>query len=148
MREIVGRLREQAGKMEGVKMDMDELESELRDAQQQVVERKAELGKVRLQADRRKRGKEEELVTERRAVDEVKQQLGEEHLAVVEIINQIREVKLVEEDEALEMGREAATIRGHYAKILEAVQRFNQKINNDFKIIEEAQTKMSAPPAL
>ena len=36
MREIVGRLREQAGKMEGVKMDMDELESELRDAQQQV----------------------------------------------------------------------------------------------------------------
>ena len=93
MREIVGRLREQAGKMEGVKMDMDELESELREAQQQaswdyyckfcflnlctflltcflrltmcfflqVGERKAELGKVRLQADRRKRGKEEEV---------------------------------------------------------------------------------------
>ena len=29
------------------------------------------------------------MVTERRAVDEVKQQLGEEHLAVVEIINQV-----------------------------------------------------------
>ena len=36
MREMVGRLREQSGKMEGVKMDMDELESELREAQQQV----------------------------------------------------------------------------------------------------------------
>ena len=33
---LVGRLREQSGKMEGVKMDMDELESELREAQQQV----------------------------------------------------------------------------------------------------------------
>ena len=38
--------------------------------------------------------------------------------------------------------------RGHYAKILEAVQRFNQKISNDFKMMEEAQIKMSAPPAL
>ena len=36
MRELVGKLREQASKMEGVKMDMDELESELREAQQQV----------------------------------------------------------------------------------------------------------------
>jgi len=148
MREMVGRLREQSGKMEGVKMDMDELESELREAQQQVGERKAELGKVRLQGDRRRRGKEEELVAERRAVEEGKQQLGEEQLAVVELVNQIREVKLMEEDEALEMGREAATIRGHYAKILEAVQRFNQKISNDFKIMEEAQIKMNAPPAL
>ena len=99
-----------------------------------------------------------------------------------DLLDQIREVKLVEEEEALEMGREAATIRhnflfgcpwavshscnvfipqhpsliityfqlgrGHYAKILEAVQRFNQKISNDFKIIEEAQIKMNAPPAL
>ena len=38
--------------------------------------------------------------------------------------------------------------RAHYAKILEAVQKFNQKISNDFKIIEEAQIKMAAPPAL
>ena len=36
MRELVGKLREQSSKMEGVKMDMDELESELREAQQQV----------------------------------------------------------------------------------------------------------------
>ena len=39
-------------------------------------------------------------------------------------------------------------VRAHYAKILEAVQKFNQKISNDFKIIEEAQIKMNAPPAL
>jgi len=148
MRELVGKLREQSSKMEGVKMDMDELESELREAQQQVGERKAELAKVRLQGDRRRRGKEEELVSERRAVEEAKQQLGEEQLAVVELVNQIRDVKLMEEEEALEMGREATTIRAHYAKILEAVQKFNQKINNDFKIIEEAQIKMAAPPAL
>merc|ERR1719285_1257139 len=106
---MVGKLREQAGKMERVKMDMDELESELREAQQQ---------------------------------------LGEEQLAVVELVNQLREVRLMEEQEALEMGREAAIIRGHYAKILEAVQKFNLKMANDFKIIEEAQLKMSAPPAL
>jgi len=148
MREMVGKLREQAGKMERVKMDMDELESELREAQQQVGERKAELAKVRLQGDRRRRGKEEELVCERRAVEEAKQQLGEEQLAVVELVNQLREVRLMEEQEALEMGREAAIIRGHYAKILEAVQKFNLKMANDFKIIEEAQLKMSAPPAL
>merc|ERR1719193_1277647 len=134
---MVGKLREQAGKMERVKMDMDELESELREAQQQVGERKAELGKVRLQGDRRRRGKEEELVAESRAVEEAKQQLGEEQLAVVELVNQIREVRLMEEQEALEMGKEAAIIRGHYAKILEAVQKFNMKMVNDFKIIEE-----------
>merc|ERR1719208_411921 len=128
MREMVGKLREQAGKMERVKMDMDELESELREA---------ELAKVRLQGDRRRRGKEEELVCERRAVEEAKQQLGEEQLAVVELVNQLREVRLMEEQEALEMGREAAIIRGHYAKILEAVQKFNMKMVNDFKIIEE-----------
>ena len=41
--------------------------------------------------------------------------------------------------------------RAHYAKILEAVQKFNLKISNDFKVIEEAQIKMgkmAAPPAL
>ena len=86
---------------------------------------------MRLQGDRRRRGKEEEvndsffppicisysmadllqLVCERRAVEEAKQQLGEEQLAVVELVNQLREVRLMEEQEALEMGREAAIIR-------------------------------------
>ena len=31
-----------------------------------------------------------------------------------DLLDQIREVKLMEEDEALEMGREAATIRHHF----------------------------------
>ena len=52
-----------------------------------------------------------QLVCERKAVEEAKQQLGEEQLAVVELVNQLREVRLMEEQEALEMGREAAIIR-------------------------------------
>ena len=46
------------------------------------------------------------------------------------------------------MGQEAAVIRGHYATLLESLQKFNEKIASDFLVLEAAREKMATPSAL
>ena len=171
-REVVGSIREQHGHLERVQMEMDEVESHLREVVQQVADRKGEMAKARLQGERRKKGKEEELEAERVAVEAARQDVGEEQLAVVEAIDRIRDMELQEQEERDAMELEAqqvglpiffypvvnwkvlhdffvplfltpAQVRQHYSAILETIELFNTKLARDFQRLEEAQDRMA-----
>jgi len=144
-REVVGRIREQHGHLETVKMEMDEVESDLREVVQQVVDRKGEMAKARLQGERRMKGKKEELEAERTAVEAARLDVGEEQLAVVEVMGSIRDIELQEQEEMDAMGQEAYQVRQHYSAMLETIELFNTKLARDFQRIEEAQDKMARP---
>jgi len=142
-REVVGSIREQHGHLERVQMEMDEVESHLREVVQQVADRKGEMAKARLQGERRKKGKEEELEAERVAVEAARQDVGEEQLAVVEAIDRIRDMELQEQEERDAMELEAQQVRQHYSAILETIELFNTKLARDFQRLEEAQDRMA-----
>ena len=75
--------------------------------------------------------------------------MGEEQLAAMELSNKMRDINLMCEDEQEEMAREAANIRAHYSTLLEAMEKFNNKLNEDFSKIGEARDKLNqGPPAL
>ena len=57
-------------------------------------------------------------------------------------------MSLREEEERVTMGQEAAVIRGHYATLLESLQKFNEKMNSEFLVLEAAREKMATPSAL
>lgn len=148
VREIVARIREQHGHLDTVKMELDELESDLRETQQRVATKATELNKAKLQWGRRKKGKEEELEEGRRVRQESRQLLGEEQLAAMDLANQVRDLSVREEEERVMMGQEAAVIRGHYATLLESLQKFNEKMSSEFQVLEAAREKMATPSAL
>lgn len=147
-REIMGKIREQHGKLDSIKMEVDELENDLREERQQAGSRRAEMEKVRLQAERRRRGKEEEVTEGRGAVEAARRQLGEAELASVELAGQTKAATDQVEEERVMMGQEAANIRATYSTLLEAIQKFNDKMNRDFDKIEEAKEAMNTPSAL
>jgi len=148
-RELVGKIREQHSIMETIKLEREETESVIREFESQVKEKTAVLGKTRGQWLRRKKGKEEEIQQGGSDLEEAKLQLGEEQLAAMELANKIRDINLMCEEEQDEMCREAAIIRSHYSTLLEAMEKFNNKLNEDFDKIGCARDKLNqGAPAL
>jgi len=148
-RELVAKIREQHSVMETVKSDREELDSVIREKENQIKEKSAVLAKMRGQWARRKKGKEEEIQQGSADLEQAKLQMGEEQLAAMELSNKMRDINLMHEDEVEEMAREAANIRAHYSTLLEAMEKFNAKLNEDFKKIGDARDKLSqGPPAL
>ena len=148
-RELVAKIREQHSIMETVKSDREELESVIREKENQIKEKSAVLAKMRGQWGRRKKGKEEEIQQGSADLEHAKLQMGEEQLAAMELSNKMRDINLMHEDEVEVMAREAANIRAHYSTLLEAMEKFNTKLNEDFKKIGDARDKLNqGPPAL
>ena len=146
-RELVAKIREQHTSMETIKSDREELESVIREKENQVKEKSAILAKMRGQWARRKKGKEEEIQQGAADLEHAKLQMGEEQFTALELSNKMRDIKLLQEDEVEEMAREAATIRSHYSSLLEAMEKFNTKLNEDFNKIGGACDKLNQGPS-
>jgi len=148
-RDLVGKIREQHTMMETIKLEREEAESVIRELESQLKEKSAVLGKMRGQWARRKKGKEEEIQHGGSDLKEAKATLGEEQLAAVDLSNKLRDINLMCEDDQEEAAREAAIIRAHYSTLLEAMEKFNTKLNEDFLKIGGARDKLNqGPPAL
>eukprot|EP00092_Neocalanus_flemingeri_P039043 GFUD01042502.1.p1 GENE.GFUD01042502.1~~GFUD01042502.1.p1 ORF type:complete len:450 (+),score=180.21 GFUD01042502.1:281-1630(+) len=148
-RDLVGKIREHHTVMESTKLEKEEAESVIRELENQFKERSAVLAKMRGQWARRKKGKEEEIQQGGSELEEAKLQLGEEQLAAMDLSNKIRDLNLMCEDEQEEMARLAGNTRAHYSMVLEAMEKFNNKLNEDFAKIGEAKNKLNqGPPAL
>jgi len=148
-RDLVGKIREQQTQMESVKLEREEADSVMKELENQLKEKTAMLNKLRGQWARRKQGKEEEIKSVHADLEEAKMQLGEEQMAVVDLTNKIKEVNLAVEEERHEMVKEAARVRANYSALLEAMEKFNKKLTEDFAKIGIANDKLNkSPPAL
>jgi len=146
-RNLMAKIREQHNAMETIKMQREETESEIRELENQFQEKNASLSKLRGQWARRKKGREEEIQAAGADLEETKQQVGQEHLAELEISNKINEFNMMSEDEQTEMNKEAASIRSQYASILESMEKFNNKLHEDFEKIGNATDKLNEGPS-
>ena len=145
----MAKIREQHTAMETIKLQREETESVIRELESQVKEKSAVLAKMRGQWVRRKKGKEEEIQQGGADLEHAKMQMGEDQVAAMELSNKMRDINLMSEEEQDDMTREAANIRAHYSTLLEAMEKFNTKLNDDFQKIGTARDKLNqGPPAL
>ena len=146
---LMGKIREQNINIETIKLQREETESEIRELENQVKEKSASLSKLRGQWARRKKGKEEEIAAATADLEHTKLQVGEDHVAAVEISTRKSDIIRMSEEEQAEMAKEAASIRSQYATLLESMEKFNNKLNEDFEKISNATDKLNeGPPAL
>jgi len=146
---LMAKIREQNINIETIKLQREETESEIRELENQVKEKSASLSKLRGQWARRKKGKEEEIAAATADLEHTKLQVGEDHVAAVEISTRKSDIIRMSEEEQAEMAKEAASIRSQYATLLESMEKFNNKLNEDFEKISNATDKLNeGPPAL
>lgn len=148
-RELESKMREVQGQMVSFKLELEEGDSLVREKEIQVEKKKEEGNKMKVQWNRKKKGKEEEILSGSQELDHAKKHLGQEELAVVELSNQIRNLDLRREVEMEEQTREAVLVRAQYSTLLEGIEKFNFKLREDLDRVEKAKEKLNfGPPAL
>merc|ERR1712059_11743 len=128
------------------------LEGKIREVQGQMVSFKLELqegNKMKVQWNRKKKGKEEEISSRSFELEHAKKHLGQEELAVVELSSQIRNLDMRREVEIEEQTREAVLVSSQYSTLLEGIKKFNLKLREDLDRVEKVKEKLNVgPPAL
>ena len=90
-----------------------------------------------------RQGKQEDLDRAKTELEAAKSSLDEEQLKVVELTEKVRDLELQSAEENDEMILEANQVRSQYAKILEAMEKFNIKMSTDMKKLSEAKKKLN-----
>merc|ERR1712059_78122 len=95
-------MREVQGQMVSFKLELEEGDSLVREKEIQVEKKKEEGNKMKVQWNRKKKGKEEEILCGSNELEHAKKHLGQEELAVVELSGQMVSFKLeLEEGDSL-----------------------------------------------
>merc|ERR1711864_12944 len=93
-RELEGKMREVQGQTVSFKLELEEGDSLVREKEIQVEKKKEEGNKMKVQWNRKKKGKEEEILCGSNELEHAKKHLGQEELAVVELSSQIRNLDM------------------------------------------------------
>merc|ERR1712059_143840 len=135
------------GQMGSFKLELEEGDSLVREKEIQVEKKKEEGNKMKVQWNRKKKGKEEEILCGSNELEHAKKHLGQEELAVVELSSQIRNLDMRREVE--EQTREAVLVRSQYSTLLEGIEKYNLKLRKDLDRVEKVKEKLNVgPPAL
>jgi len=141
-KELTVKIRDQMTAREGVKLHLDDHEAMIREHDLQINDLAQQMGKLKLQWGRRKRGKGEEIEGLKEELDVVKKNLGEEEVAVVEVLNRIHNTEVEIEKEEKVIYGEGVWVKAQYARLLESIEKFNTKLNDDFAKLDEARERI------
>lgn len=119
------------------------MESLIREEEGQINEKSEVLSKMKNQWSRRRQGKQEDLDRAKTELEAAKSSLDEEQLKAMELAEKVRDYELQSAEENDEMILEANQVRSQYAKILEAMEKFNIKMSTDMKKLSEAKKKLN-----
>jgi len=148
-RDVLAKIRDKQTTMETTKLEREEFESVYRELESQIIEKNDVFSKMKIQWSRRKKGKEEDLLVGSTELKDAKALVGEEQLVGIELMNSLRQVEELCDEEQAESVKEAACVRAQYSRLLEAIEKFNVKLNEDFKKIESVHDKLqNSAPAL
>ena len=119
------------------------MESLIREEEGHINEKSEVLIKMKNQWSRRRQGKQEDLDRAKTELEAAKSSLDEEQLKAMELAEKVRDLELQSAEENDEMILEANQVRSQYAKILEAMEKFNIKMSTDMKKLSEAKKKLN-----
>merc|ERR1719509_699216 len=132
------KIRDQLSKREGVKLQYDDYQAMVREHDIQISELVQQMGKIKLQWGRKRQGKGEEVENLTQAVEENRRKLGDEEMAGLDLHNRIQNTELeLSEIETL-MQNQGMQAKANYSRLLESIEKFNNKLNQDFAKINEA----------
>merc|ERR1712193_236898 len=117
--------------------ETEEVESLIREEEGHINEKSEVLIKMKNQWSRRRQGKQEDLDRAKTELEAAKSSLDEEQLKAMELAEKVRDLELQSAEENDEMILEANQVRSQYAKILEAMEKFNIKMSTDMKKLSE-----------
>ena len=115
----------------------------IREEEGHINEKSEVLIKMKNQWSRRRQGKQEDLDRAKTELEAAKSSLDEEQLKAMELAEKVRDLELQSAEENDEMILEANQVRSQYAKILEAMEKFNIKMSTDMKKLSEAKKKLN-----
>ena len=115
----------------------------IREEEGHIIEKSEVLIKMKNQWSRRRQGKQEDLDRAKTELEAAKSSLDEEQLKAMELAEKVRDLELQSAEENDEMILEANQVRSQYAKILEAMEKFNIKMSTDMKKLSEAKKKLN-----
>ena len=115
----------------------------IREEEGHINEKSEVLNKMKNQWSRRRQGKQEDLDRAKTELEAAKSSLDEEQLKAMELDEKVRDLELQSAEENDEMILEANQVRSQYAKILEAMEKFNIKMSTDMKKLSEAKKKLN-----
>ena len=115
----------------------------IREEEGHINEKSEFLNKMKNQWSRRRQGKQEDLDRAKTELEAAKSSLDEEQLKAMELAEKVRDLELQSAEENDEMILEANQVRSQYAKILEAMEKFNIKMSTDMKKLSEAKKKLN-----
>lgn len=115
----------------------------IREEEGHINEKSEVLNKMKNQWSRRRQGKQEDLDRAKTELEAAKSSLDEEQLKAMELAEKVRDLELQSAEENDEMILEANQVRSQYAKILEAMEKFNIKMSTDMKKLSEAKKKLN-----
>jgi len=138
------KIRDQLSKREGVKLQNDDYQAMIREHDQQISELTQQMGKIKLQWGRKKQMKGEEVESLTQEVEVSKKKMGEEEMAGLDLLNRIHSTELeLSEIETL-MQNQGLQVKANYSKLLESIEKFNDRLNQDFAKLDEAKGKILA----
>ena len=115
----------------------------IREEEGHINEKSEVLNKMKNQWSWRRQGKQEDLDRAKTELEAAKSSLDEEQLKAMELAEKVRDLELQSAEENDEMILEANQVRSQYAKILEAMEKFNIKMSTDMKKLSEAKKKLN-----
>merc|ERR550519_1188388 len=159
-KDLAEKIRDQLSKREGVKLQNDDYQAMIREHDIQIAELTQQMGKIKLQWGRKKQGKGEEVESLTQAVEMSRKKLGEEEMAGLDLLNRIHSTELELSEVETLMQNQGLQVKANYSKLLESIEKFNDRLNQDFANLDEAKEKIvvatanadavgsRAPPAL
>jgi len=141
-KELAGKIRSHATAREGLKLQLDDYEAVIREHDQQLVDLAQQVGKMKLQWGRRKRGKEEELAALTSDLEEARRKMGDEEMAGAELLTKIQNTETEIKEEEDGMHGEMLHVQAEYARLLESIEKFNENLNKDFARLDTAKNKI------
>merc|ERR550519_1476463 len=146
-KDLAEKIRDQLSKREGVKLQNDDYQAMIREHDIQIAELSQQLGKIKLQWGRKKQGKGEEVESLSQAVEVSRKKLGEEEMAGLDLLNRIHSTELELSEVEMLMQNQGLQVKANYSKLLESIEKFNDRLNQDFAKLDEAKEKIVAATA-
>ena len=148
---MLAKISDKQTNMESIKLERVEFESVYRELESQISEKNDVFSNMKIQWSWRKKGKDEELFVGSSELKDAKALVGGEQLVGIELMNSLRHVEELCDEEQAESVKEAACVRAQYSRLLEAIiEKFIVKLKEDFRKIESVHDKFkkSAPALL
>jgi len=129
--------------IENVSMEKRETERICQEEVVRMKEKQESMHKVKNQWSRRKEGKQEELDQAKQELEEAKLDCSDEQQKAMELENGLRDLELELGEVQDSTTVEARNVRLQYGKILQNVNKFNEKMSSDLGKLNDAKDKLN-----